>query len=302
MNISVIYINWNSSEDVITSMASVQRWSQNQDYEFIVVDNASHADISRLERSDVTLIRNSANLGFAAGCNIGARKARGNFLLFLNPDTVLLNDVLGGLVSFLNAHPEAGAAGPMTLETNGSIHYGAARALPDLSNEFLEHSTLTFKFPRSRLLGKPYYSYWDHQSSRPVGTLLGACMMVRRKAFEALGGFDERFFLYFEEVDLCKRMHRTGWQIWYVHTARLLHEGHKSITREYGSVDALFLVYFESAEKYFKKHHGRLYAYLWRLMLAGIYLARFLRRRRPDLWTYFKWGIGRVQHHHANLQ
>ncbi|MEE4261771.1 MAG: glycosyltransferase family 2 protein, partial [Desulfobacteraceae bacterium] len=172
---------------------------------------------------------------------------------------------------------------------------------PGLVNEFLEHSTLAFKFPRNRLLGRPYYSYWDHHSSRPVGTLLGACMMFRREAFEALGGFDERFFLYFEEVDLCTRMHRAGWQVWYVHTCRLLHEGHKSVIREYGSLNPLFLVYFESAEKYFKKHHGKRYAHLWRLMLAWLYLIRFLLRRRPEMWTYFKWGLGRVQHHHANL-
>jgi GT2 family glycosyltransferase len=302
MSVSVIYVNWNSTADILTSMASVQHWTQTHDHEFIVVDNASHEDISKLDRDDLTLIRNSANLGFATGCNIGAKQAQGDFLLFLNPDTVLLNDVLGGLVSFLNAHPEAGIAGPMTLDPDGSIHYAAARALPGLVNEFLEHSTLTFKFARNRLLGRPYYSYWDHQSSRPVGTLLGACMMLRRDAFETLGGFDENYFLFFEEVDLCKRMHQAGWQVWYVHTCRLLHEGHRSIIREYGRVDALFPVYLESAEKYFKTHHGRPYAFLWRLMLAGIYLAPFLRRRRPELWTTFKWGLGRVQHHHANLQ
>ena len=161
---------------------------------------------------------------------------------------------------------------------------------------------MTFKFTRNRLFGKPYYSYWDHRSSRPVGTLVGACMMFRREAFEVLGGFDERFFLYFEEVDLCKRTQEAGWQVWYVHTSRLLHEGHQSVIREYGSIDPLILVYFASAEKYFKKHHGRFYACLWRRMIAGLYLMRFLLHCRPDLWTYFKWGLGRVQHHHANLQ
>jgi len=302
MNISVIYVNWNSTADIQASMASLKRRTQAHNYEFIVVDNASKEDISGLERDDVTLIRNSANLGFAAGCNIGARRARGNFLLFLNPDTILLNDVVGGLASFLADHPEAGAVGPMILESDGSIHYGAARALPGMVNEFLEHSTLTFKFPHNRLCGRPYYSFWDHRTSRPVDTLLGACMMFQRTAFELLGGFDENFFLYFEDVDICTRMARAGWQVWYVHTCRLLHAGHKSVIREYGSVDPLLLVYFESAEKYFKKHHGKAYANLWRLMLTAMYLVRFLRRRHPQLWIYFKWGLGRVQHYHANPQ
>ncbi len=301
MDVSIIYVNWNCVADIRESIASVQKWTQNLDYELIVVDNASKEDISILEWEDIKLIRNQSNLGFGSGCNVGARQARGNFLLFLNPDTVFLNDVLGCLVSFLLEHPQAGCAGPLTLESDGLIHYGAARSLPSLTNEFLEHSALTFKLQNNRFIGKPYYSYWDHQSTRQVDALLGACMMFRRDVFEMLGGFDENFFLYYEEVDLCKRTLQAGYRVWYVHTCKILHEGHKSVIKVYGSIDPMFLLYFESAEKYLTKHHGRIYTIIWRVMLSGIYLARFLRKRRPKHLLYFKWGLGLVQYNHTNV-
>lgn len=294
MDVSIIYVNWNCADEIRDSIASVQHWTKDLDYELIVVDNASKEGISVLARDDITLIHNPTNVGFAAGCNIGARKAQGDFLVFLNPDTVLLNDVLGCLVSFLSENQGVGCAGPMILEIDGSIHYGAARSFPSITNEFLEHTTLTFKFQNSHFAGRPYYSYWDHQSTRPVNTLLGACMMFQRGVFEMVGGFDENFFLYYEEVDLCKRTSQAGYQVWYVHTCKILHEGHKSVIKEYGSIDPMLLIYFESAEKYFKKHHGRSYVFLWRLMFSGIYLARFLYKRKPEHWLFFKWGIGLV--------
>lgn len=302
MDVSVIYVNYNSSDEIIGSIDTLYKWTAGLEFEIIVVDNDSKEDFSILERDDIHLVKNNRNAGFGAGCNLGAKCARGDFLLFLNPDTLLLSDVLNCLVTFLKERPEAGGAGPMVLEEDGSIHYGAARSFPSLTNEFLEHSTITFKYPDGKFTGRPYLSFWDHKSTKPVDTLIGACMMFRREIFDSLGGFDEQFFLFYEEVDLCRRTWDSGKQIWYVHSCGILHEGHTSVAREYGSVSSVTGIYFESAEKYFKKHFGKLYALTWRVMISCLYLARYIRRRRPFLWANFKWGIGFVQYNNTNIQ
>ncbi|MCA1986947.1 MAG: glycosyltransferase family 2 protein, partial [Desulfovibrio sp.] len=218
MDVSIIYVNWNAADEIAASIESVRNTVAGVAYEIIVVDNNSPESCDVLDQEDVVLIRNPVNAGFGAGCNLGVSRSRGRHLLFLNPDTRLRNDILSCLSRFLDEHPTAGACGPMVLREDGSIDYGAARANLTVFNEFLEHSTLAFRFPRSKILGRPYYSYWDHQSTRTVDSLLGACMLFRRDLFQQLGGFDERFFLYAEEVDLCKRTWDAGFEIYYVHT------------------------------------------------------------------------------------
>lgn len=289
MDVSVIYVNWNSADEILGSVTTVQSCTASVAFEIIVVDNASADGVEQLTRDGIRLIQNDRNLGFGSACNIGARDAKGEFLLFLNPDTLLKNDLLGILSSFLRSHPAAGGAGAQVLEEDGRIHFGAGRSFPSIINEFLEHTTLTFRFPRGRFFGKPYYSYWDHNSTRPVDSLLGACMMFRHELFKDLGGFDPRFFLYYEETDLCKRFWDAGFPIYYVHTARLLHKGKLSTTKFYGDVNNMIYQYLTSASLYFKKHHGTNYARLWKGLVAFVYLCRFLLSRKSLLFSYCKW-------------
>jgi hypothetical protein len=294
MLVSIIYVNWNCTNEILRSVRSVHQWTRSLGYEIVVVDNASEEDITGLKRDDVTLIQNPTNVGFGAGCNTAVKHSKGDYLLFLNPDTLLLSDVVGCLAEFLVHRPEAGCVGPMILEENGSIHFGAARSFPSLFNEFLEHSALAFRFPRSTLTGRPYYSYWDHNTTRQVNSLLGACMMLPRRIFEALGGFDESFFLYYEEVDLCRRVFQNGWQVWYVHRCRIMHEGQKSVKKKYGGMGPMLPIFLESAEKYFNKHHGRMYASLWRWMIVATHFTKYLLFRKPLNLFFFKWGLGIV--------
>lgn len=290
-DVSVIYVNWNSAEEILASVDSVRDRTASVSYEIIVVDNRSVEGVGGLVRDGIRLIRNDRNAGFGTACNIGARLAAGEFLFFLNPDTLLKNDVLGELGSFLYRHPEAGGAGPMVFEEDGAIHFGAGRSFPSLSNEFLEHTTITFRFSENRILGRPFISFWDHASTRPVDTLLGAAMMFRRSLFERLGGFDERFFLYYEETDLCKRVWDAGFPIYYVHAAHLLHKGKRSTLKFYGEVDRMVFEYLESAWKFFQKHRGAHHAMLWRRMIAAVYLLRFCVRRKPVFLSYCRWAM-----------
>ena len=214
--------------------------------------------------------------------------------MFLNPDTRLLNDVMRELVSFLDTHPIAGMVGPLIVDETNTVMYEAGRSLPSLWNEFLEHSTLAFRFARRAWAARPYLSLWDHRSTQQVETLLGACMLVRREVFEQIGGFDENFFLYSEEFDLCKRVRAAGWQIWYVHTARLLHKGKSSTMQKFGNVNRMVLQYLCSQHYYFRKHRGALTASIWRCMIVILYLLRFAATGTSAYLNCCKWGVGFV--------
>jgi GT2 family glycosyltransferase len=292
MEVSIIYVNWNCEKEILDSIASVRERSQAIDYEVIVVDNASLQEPSTLALDpSVQLIRNNANGGFGAGCNLGARHAEGRYLLFLNPDTRFLNDVLAELVQFLDRNPRAAIAGPLVEDGAGRLSFEAGRSLPTLFNEFLQHSTLAFKFPKSPWTSQPYLSCWDHKSTREVETVLGACMLVRADAFRRIGGFDEAFFLYSEELDLCHRFRGAGLQIWYVHTARLLHKERQSTIQLFGSVGRIVLQNMHSQHYYFKKHYGPRIAFLWRHMIAALYLLRYLVSKDSLHYEYFRWAI-----------
>lgn len=288
MDISVIYVNWNSAADILCSVESVCKLSRGVSFEIIIVDNHSKEPIDPLARDDIQLIRNPVNAGFGAACNIGVSASSGDMLLFLNPDTVLENNVLKTLKDYLDARPGSGAAGPMILEEDGSVHFGAARAFPSLTNEFFEHTTLAFRYPHRKPFGNPYYSYWNHRSEREVDCLLGACMMFKKTVFEGLGGFDDRFFLYYEEIDLCKRTWDAGYSIHYVPSCSILHKSKRSTTKKFGNIDTMTLEYLKSAAIYFKKHNSEIYTLFWRLMLAGIYLLRYIKSGRKIYLSYIK--------------
>lgn len=292
IDVSIIYVNWNCAEEIADSIQSVRTMSPACRYEFIVVDNDSPQGSAPLDRDPgVGLIFSNENKGFGAGCNLGSHAARGKYLLFLNPDTRFLNDVLGELLAFLQAHPSAGVVGPMLVDSAGSVQFDGGRSLPTLFNEFLQHSTLAFKFPHGAWTSKPYLSNWDHRSTREVETILGACMLMRSEVFASIGGFDEKFFLYSEEVDLCCRLRSASLQVWYLHTARLLHKERQSTIQFFGSVGRIVLQNLISQEYYFKKHHGSIAAYAWRNMIAALYLLRYLRSREQSHLEYFKWAI-----------
>jgi GT2 family glycosyltransferase len=292
MEVSIIYVNWNCEDEILASISSVREQSQTIEYEVIVADNASPQGSTRLRLDPgVKLVRNNMNGGFGAGCNLGARYAAGRYLLFLNPDTRFLNDVLAELVRFLDGQPCAAIAGPLVEDGAGKLSFEAGRSLPTLLNEFLQHSTLAFKFPKGPWTSQPYLSCWDHKSTREVETVLGACMLVRSDAFRRIGGFDEAFFLYSEELDLCHRFRLDGLQIWYIHTARLLHKERQSTIQLFGSVGRIVLQNMYSQHYYFRKHYGPRIAFLWRHMIAALYLLRYLLSKDRLHYEYFRWAI-----------
>ncbi len=299
--VSVIYVNWNSAEDIARSVDSLHSQKPECSYEIIVLDNKSPEEPIPLLREDIRLIRNPENRGFGAGCNAAARHARGEYLLFLNPDTVLQNDVPGILSRFLDEHPEAGACGARMLNADGTVYYGAGRRCLGFINNLLEQSALCFHFPKVPFIGRPYYGSWDHLSTRKVECLSGACMMFRKDIYKALKGFDEDFFLYCEEMDLCKRALDAGQDIYYVHTAVIMHACRKSTMQYYGDMTNIFLQIFVSMDIYFKKHYGTLCAFVSRLLTGCIYLIKYCLHRRKADALFAKWGFFLVQYNRPNL-
>lgn len=295
IDVSIIYVNWNSGAEILASVESIRELSTGCSREIIVVDNNTPDSLAPLENQpDVRLIRNPVNAGFGSGCNLGAGEAKGRYILFLNPDTVLRNDVPGILFRFLESRPDCAVCGGMLLNSDGTVNYSGGRRCHSMLNDIFEHSSLCFRFPTAPIIGRPYYGDWDHRSTRAVECLCGACMMFRREAFEDLGGFDERFFMYCEEMDLCLRIKRKGLKVYYVHEAVLVHAERKSSIQYFAEDHRVTMQLMNSEAIYFRKNHGRLYAGIWRRLVGIIYGLKYVLHRRPVDLEKFEWGFKRV--------
>jgi GT2 family glycosyltransferase len=279
--LSIVIVSWNTSEllarcleSLATRPPGAQGSARAGDVdrpaiEVLVVDNASHdgsADLVRERFPWVRLIANDANLGFAAGCNQAIRAAGGRFVLLLNPDAAVETAALAVLLSFMEAHPEAGAAGPMIVDAGGALQASCSPA-PTLRRELWR----LFHLDAIR----PYAVYrmqaWATDRPREVDVAQGACLILRRTALDRVGLLDERFFIYSEEVDLCWRMRRQGWRVYWVPGARVMHLGGQS-TRQVAA--AMFLRLYQGKILYFRKHGGAPSARLYKLILSAAALGR----------------------------
>ena len=225
--VAVVIVNWNSGGGLAACLESIERTTR-EGFELsdvIVVDNASSDESAHIAGGEsVRWKRNTKNVGFAAACNQGAVETSGEFLLFLNPDTRLRPDALSRAVGFLE-RPENGAVGIVGIALEDEEGRTARRC-----SRFPTPRNLTARsFGLDRLWPKRFAGLvmrdWDHAETRPVDQVMGAFFLVRRAVHDTLGGFDERFFLYFEEVDYCWRARQAGWATWYVAEARAYHEG-----------------------------------------------------------------------------
>ena len=223
-------------------------------YEAVVVDNSPNdATWARIKAFGhewpglaLTAIRPGHNIGFAAGCNLGARHARGDFLLFLNPDTALDTDITAIFRSFWRDRPRAGLLGPRVCDASGRTVL-TCRNLPSLWRIFLDATGL------DRLVGAYRLLHFDHASPRQVPQLIGACLFTSRRLFEDVKGFDERFFVYFEEVDLCKRLAESGHELWFVPGASVSHRAGTSCESE-AAAATMIAQLRRSRTLYFRKH------------------------------------------------
>jgi len=234
MDVSVIIVNYNVKYFLEQALYSVQKASADRQIEIIVVDNNSHDDsVSWIRRifPDVTIIANTDNVGFARANNQAMKIATGRYFLILNPDTILQEDTIDVLARFLDSHPEVGAVGPKIIFPNGVFDYTCRRGFPTPWVSFSKLSGLSKLFPKSPLFSRYNMTYIDPDVPIEVDALMGACMMMRRETYQAVGGFDEDYFMYGEDIDWCFRIKKTGWHVHYYPKTQIIHYKGESTKR-----------------------------------------------------------------------
>jgi len=256
---SVIIVNYNSGRLAKACVESIRRSAPQATYEVIVVDNASPDDSSELlatEVPDIRFLPQRENLGFARGVNVGIAVARGDFLLILNPDIFVLGRAIDTLVEFARAHPQAAVLAGQLLNANGSRQDSVFRFYTPWT--ILARRTPLGLLPAGRRhLDWVLLRDYDRAAPRRVDWVLGACMLVRRSIIETVGPMDGRYFLYFEDMDWCRRFWRSGFEVWYVPAARFAHY-YKRASAQEGGLSALFhrptRTHIVSGLKYFWKY------------------------------------------------
>ncbi|RME78892.1 MAG: glycosyltransferase family 2 protein [Chloroflexi bacterium] len=269
MNLSIIIVSWNTVDLLRRCLASVYADLPPAEMEVLVVDNAStdgSPEMVRAEFPQVTLLVNRQNVGFAAANNQAIRQSQGRYVLLLNPDTEVKPGALSTLLHFMDAHPEAGGCGPRLLNPDGSLQTSCYPA-PTLARELWR----LLHLDRVRPYGVYRMDDWPQNVPREVDVLLGACLLVRREAFQQVGLLSEDYFIYSEEVDLCYRLRQAGWSLVWVPQAQVVHFGGQS-TRQVAA--EMFLHLYRGKLLYFRKNHGWASAQIYRLILLVTALAR----------------------------
>jgi GT2 family glycosyltransferase len=236
LRLSIIIVNWNTRDITRNCLRSVREHVSGIAYEVIVVDNASSdgsVEMIRAEFPDVRLIANDANLGFGRANNQAMRVARGEFFFLLNSDTVIFDEAIQRLVKFIMDDPAIGIAGCKLLFEDRTLQASCSR-FPSIRCALLEDLML-YKFLPRRLQGELLLGgYWPHDRARDVDAVWGAAMLVRREVFEQTGGFDERIFMYGEDLEWSMRVRDCGWRIAFTPAAAIIHLNHKSSEKKYG--------------------------------------------------------------------
>jgi GT2 family glycosyltransferase len=285
VDISIIIVSWNVRELLRRCLWSVVD-SQQPDgnlitdhrprsTEIIVVDNASAdgtVEMVRAEFPNVRLIANAENAGFTRANNQALAIAQGRYLFLLNPDTELRAGALQILYDYAEAHPRAGIIGPQLFYGDGTLQ-SSRRRFPTLATAFLESTILQQWFPHNRVLTRYYMLDTRDDSTQPVDWINGSAMFVRRDVYEQIGGLDEGFFMYSEELDWCYRAKRAGWDIVYLPSAQITHYEGKSSEQVVAQRD----IYFNASKvRFVRKYRGAFSAEILRAFLLFTFVYRIV--------------------------
>ena len=250
VDISFIIVNWNTRDILIDCLNSIYKTVTDIDSEIYVVDNNSTDGSQEAVKNgfpDVKLIENSTNTGFAHANNQALSVMQGRFAVLLNSDAVLQEDAIKNLLAFMNNTPGAGIAGVQLLNEDGS-RQNSIDNFPSLKTEILNKSIL-------RLISPNKYpsKARDYNAPIEVDSVIGACMMVRKKAIDEVGSLDEDYFIFLEETDWCFRMHKKGWKVYHVPDSRVFHLSGHSKKKTPGESQ---IEYYKSLYKFFRKNWG----------------------------------------------
>jgi N-acetylglucosaminyl-diphospho-decaprenol L-rhamnosyltransferase len=265
-DLAVVVVNYNTGSFLERCMESIHASAGEISLEVVVVDNASSdgsAERSTAGHPDVRLIRNRANRGFARAANQGIEATSAPFILLLNPDAEVVGGTLASLVKVATERPRAGAIGVLVRNPDRSIQ-PSARRVPKLG-EALGHAFLGPVMPSNRFTRAYIMADWDRTSERAVEWVSGSAMLLRRSALDEVGTFDEGYFMYVEDVDLCTRLRRGGWTVLFCPELEVVHQIGVSTRGQRGR---MAFEHSRSIQRYFEKFHAR---------GAGVLLVPFVR-------------------------
>lgn len=272
-DISVIIVTWNSSDEIVNCINSVIAALQGHESELIIIDNNSYDDsfalVNRIDFSQLNAIQNSENLGYTKAINQGIKLATGKYVLLLNPDTVLNVTSIKIMYDFMEANPDYGACAPLMKNPDGSVQY-SVRNFPTYWRMFCEFSLLAYIFPKTKLFGSWKAKYMDYSTEQDIGQPMAAAFMIRSELLAEIENMDERFRMFFNDVDLCRKVYDAGFKIRLLPSSVVTHEHGASIKKDRAN---MIKVWNDDCVKYFEKHFGQSLLLVWlkfNLKISGI--------------------------------
>lgn len=285
MKLSIIIVSWNVREDVLKCLRSIEENRPLVEFEIIVVDNASSdGTVEAIKKSfpEVRIIANKENRGFAAANNQGIEASSSEYVIFLNPDTIVHPNSLDNLIRFLDQNQDVGACGPKILNDDGTTQQ-SVRRFPTFRGALYRHTF--FRFLR---LFREQYKKWlmkdfDYDRQMDVDQVMGAAMIVGRSVLEEVGRMDEKFFMYYEEVDLCYRIKQTGRRVVFLPKAMITHRGERS--SEQIPVERRIMM-LTSMIAFFRKHRGKFATGLFNILFKTAVILRNICHLVIGIVTY----------------
>lgn len=255
--VSVIVVTYKEREELLEGLTALYASNKDKEavsMEVIVVDNDRDSKLRTILKKNFPTLRyknTGANIGFGAANNVGAALAHGQYLFFLNPDTSICRGAVAKLAQFLDKHPNAAVVAPALLDTHNRPYadQGSAELTPLAA--FGSHSIFTRIWPGNPIANAYWLRRRNHNKAQKLAVIPGTAMMFRANAFKEVGGFDPRFFIYFEEHDICRRLRMNGWDVWWLPQANVQHIWHAAT-----QASVYKQVYLNSREEYFKKYYG----------------------------------------------
>lgn len=254
IELSIIIVNYNVKEFLLNLLESIQKASINISTEIIVIDNNSNdrsIEVVNLKYPSVKTIANKINIGFGAANNQGLEISKGKHILLINPDTLVKENTFESMIKFLEKNSKVGLAGCKVLNPDGTLQLACRRSFPKPWVSFTKVAGLSRLFPNSKLFAKYNLTYLDENDSYEVDAISGSFMMLTREAYEKVGGFDTDFFMYGEDLDLCYRIQKSGFKVYYISETEIIHYKGESTKRS--KIDET-KVFYSAMHLFVKKH------------------------------------------------
>ena len=272
MKISVVIVNYNVKYYVGQCIDSVRRALRGIDSEIIVVDNHSRdGSVDYLSKIEgVRIIESGHNLGFSKANNIAIRQSTAEYVLMLNPDTIVAEDAIRMIIDFADSHPQAGGIGVRMHNDWGTTARESRRGLPSPMTSFYKIIGLSKRLPQHRKYGRYYMGWLPWDSPSRIEVVSGACFLVRRKALDEVGLMDEDYFMYGEDIDLSYRLLKGGWENWFVPADIIHYKGESTQKTSFNYVH----VFYNAMLIFMRKHYSHLsWLIIWPLQIAVYFIA-----------------------------